>query len=156
MQSTDNNTTPHEVTAGIRRNTWSAAVAAILLIYFGFFYLAAPSGNDLFSMSALVFYHTIRIGGIAMGVVAVWSWLGHRLALAVDGIVSVGIGVLLIVTGLGMLGGGGDAFQTVLYVLFGGMFISAGVRNWRHYLLLAPPGAPGSITLNDESGYRED
>jgi len=111
-------------------------LAAALLLFFGFYYLARPSGSDLFSIAALVFFYTLRIGGIAMAVVALWSLSGHGAALFVDAIVSVVIGLLLVLTGLGLLTGG-DLLQTVLNVVIGGMFISAGRRSGRDWLALA-------------------
>lgn len=130
----------------IRRNAGTAGLAAALLLFFGFYYLARPSGSDLFSIVALVFYYTLRLGGIAMAVVALWSLSGRATALFVDAIVSVAIGVLLILTGLGLLTGG-DLVQPVLNVVIGGMFISAGWRSGQEYFALgrATFHAPTSV-----------
>lgn len=138
MQYAGHNPTPREIASRVRGNAWSAAIAAALMILFGFYYLGKPTGAGLFPLSALVFYYTLRIGGIAMAAIAVGSFAGFRPVLLVDAVVSVAIGVLFVLTGVGMLVGGGDAFQTILSVVFGGMFFSAGIRNWRDYFLLAP------------------
>ncbi len=138
MQHADHNPTSREIAHRVRSNALSAAVAAALMILFGFYYLGKPTGTGLFPLSALGFYYTLRIGGIAMAAIAVGSFVGFRPVLLVDAIVSVAIGVLFVLTGIGMLLGGGGAFQTILSIVFGGMFFSAGVRNWRDYFLLAP------------------
>ncbi len=130
------NANPHDTTrsaARVRQNAGSAAIAAALMIYFGFFRLLEPSGSDLFQRAGWIFYHTLRIGGIVMGLVGDWSLLGHRPVLLVDAVASVVIGVLLILTGAAMGIDGGDLLQTVFMIVFGIMFISAGVRNARTY-----------------------
>ena len=136
MQHADHNPTSRDIASSVRGNALSAAIAAALMIVFGFYYLGKPTGAGLFSLSALAFYYTLRIGGIAMAAIAVGSLAGFRPVLLVDAVVSIAIGVLFVLTGVGMLVGGGGAFQTILSVVFGGMFISAGVRNWRDYFLL--------------------
>ena len=152
MQHAGHNPTPREIASSVRGNAWSAAIAAALMILFGFYYLGKPTGTGLFPLSALGFYYTLRIGGIAMAVIAVGSFAGFRPVLLVDAVVSVAIGVLLILTGVGMLVGGGDAFQTILSVVFGGMFFSAGVRNWRDYFLLAPARDHSFTAIETGSG----
>lgn len=112
------------------------------MIYFGFFSLAEPSGTDLFSQAAWVFFHTIRLGGVAMAVLALWSLSGQRLALIVDAVVSIAIGVLLALTGVVMLIDGGGALQSALNVVFGWMFVSAGRRNWSDYYAFKPATEP--------------
>jgi len=112
----------------------SAAVGAALLLYFGFVQLAAPADNDLFSQSWWLLYHTLRVGGIGLALVSVWLWIGHAPALLADGIVSGIIGALLILTGIGMLVGGGGLTQPLINVLCGGMFVSAASHNARLYL----------------------
>ncbi|MGD2110700.1 MAG: hypothetical protein PVI86_15080 [Phycisphaerae bacterium] len=122
--------------ARVRQNAGSAAIAAVLMIYFGFYVLAGPSGGGLFGLAGLLFYHTLRIGGVVMALVAVWSLAGHRVVLLVDGVASSTIGALLMLSAVGMVVGGGAAFDGLLYVVFGVMFISAGIRSGRHYFAL--------------------
>lgn len=117
----------------VRRNAGPAALAAALMIYFGFFSLLYPTGSDLFSICGKILYFTLRIGGVAMAIVALWCMVGQRHALLADAVASVIIGGLLIATGIGMFVDGGGAMQSVLYVVFGGMFVSAGRHNWHHY-----------------------
>lgn len=80
-----------------------------------------------------------------MAVIAVWSMSGQAIALLVDAIVSIGIGVLFGITGLMMLLDQGGA-QAFLNVIFGVLFVSAGVRNGREYSSFAACGAERSPT----------
>ena len=107
------------------------------MIYFGFYGLAEPTGTDLFSKANWVFFHTLRIGGIALAVLALWSLSGQRLALIVDAVVSIAIGVLFAATGVAMLVDGGGTLQSVINVMFGWMFVSSGRRNWSDYYAFA-------------------
>lgn len=130
--------TESSIASRVRQNTASAAVAAICLIVFGFFgFFSIPKVTDLFTLGDAAFNYTLRIGGVLMAVIAVWSFLGRVTALLADAMVSVAIGCLLIFSGVAMIiGGGGVSLNYGLYVLFGGMFISAGLRNWRDFSLL--------------------
>jgi len=119
--------------AAVRSNATSAAIAAACLIYFGFFHLSHPTGNDWFSLGNLILFYSLRIGGVALAVVAAWSLLGHSGVLIVDAAISVPIGLAFIVSGILMLVDGGGTFQSVLILIFGAMFISAGVRNGKLY-----------------------
>ena len=130
--------TPETIAARVRQNAGSAALAAALLIYFGFFGLGMPDPTDLFGWANLVFVYTLRIGGVAMAVITVGSLVGHRTILMVDAVVSISIGALLNHTGVLMLVDGGGAFQTIINVFCGGMFFSAGRRNGADYFRFAP------------------
>jgi hypothetical protein len=114
----------------------SAAIGAAFLLYFGFARLMEPEATDLFSTSNLILYHTARWGGVLMAGVALWLWSGHVVALLADGVVATLIGVLLVITGLGMGVGGGDMFQTLINFFCGYMFYSSGVQNGRDYFRL--------------------
>jgi hypothetical protein len=130
--------TSDEMAARVRGNVVPATIAAVLMTLYGFFYLAEPAGTDLFSRSAWVFFHTLRIGGVAMAALALWSLSGHRHALLADAIVSWLIGASLILTGVGMLIDGGGALQSILNVVFGSMFVSAGTHNGRAFSASRP------------------
>ena len=122
-----------DVQSRVRSYAGSAAIAAVLMLYFGFAYLQEPTGTDLFSRSQGGFYHTLRIGGIAMAVLALWFWTGHSAALVLDVLISAIIGAIFAMTGLGMGMDGGGMLQSLLIIIFGWMFISAGVHHWKTY-----------------------
>ncbi len=124
----------------VRRNTMSAAIAAALLCYYGYYGLAEPVVTDLFTRSNWLFYHTLRIGGPLMGLLAVGSLSGVIEVFAVDGVVSAVIGVLFVLAGGGMLIDGGGSLNTILIMFFGLMFFGSGRRNWQAYRHLAAGG----------------
>ncbi|MFH1108133.1 MAG: hypothetical protein V1790_02900 [Planctomycetota bacterium] len=131
----------------VRQNVVPAAIGAAFLLYFGFLHLAEPTGTDLFNRANWVFYHTLRLGGLAMGVIAAWSLFGHSITLAVDAVVTVAIGALLVLTGLGMAVDGGPIGQTIINVVCGGMFISSGLHNWKDCRFLSPRTASRAATF---------
>ena len=122
----------------VRQNAGSCAIAAGLLIFFGFFYgLAEPTGTDLFSRANGLFLHAIRAGGIAMAVLAALSLTGQRLVLLIEAVVSIALGIVFALTGAAMLIDGGAPLQPALNIMFGWMFVSAGRRNWSDYYAFA-------------------
>ena len=135
------------VAARVRQNVVPAAIGAAFLLYFGFLHLAEPTGTDLFNRANWVFYQALRLGGLAMAAVALWSMLGQGITLAVDAVIAVVIGGLLILTGLAMAIDGGDMLQTVINVVCGGMFISSGLHNWKDYRFLSPRTASRATTF---------
>ena len=128
--------TTERIRSAVRQNAVSAAIAAACMLYFGFRAFAEPTGASLFERSNWILFHTLRIGGIAMALVAIGSWLGYRPVLMVDAVVSTVVGLLFIVSGGGMLIDGGAAIQNALVILFGLMFVSAGVRTARRHAWL--------------------
>jgi len=133
----------------VRQNVVPAAIGAGFLLYFGFLHLAEPTGTDLFNRANWVFYHTLRLGGLAMAAVALWSMLGQGITLAVDAVITVVIGGLLILTGLAMAIDGGDMLQTIINVVCGGMFVSSGRHNWKDYRFLSAAAASSTEVYGD-------
>jgi len=135
----------------VRSQGASAAIGAALLLYFGFVVLAEPERTGLFGWSAWMFFHTLRIGGVATAVAAALLWIGHPVALLFDAVVTLPIGILLIVTGIGMLVDGGGAFQSVINVACGALFISSGLHGGRVFAELrgVQPSDPGPAVQPD-------
>jgi len=127
----------------VRRNAGPAGVAAACLLLFGFGTGSADQRvTDLFTLGDAVFNYTLRIGGVLMGGAAIWSLTGRVAALLVDALVSAAVGALLVFSGSAMIaGGGGITVNYVLYLVFGGMFLSAGVHSWRDYSSYGQAGA---------------
>ncbi len=144
MQPNQHNPSRYDASPRVRQNAGSAAFAAACLLFFGFFWFVLPTVTNLFSLGDAICNYTLRFGGIAMAVAAVWSWTGRPKALLFDAITSVPIGLLLIASAVLMMLGGGFGLNQLLYILFGGMFIAAGVRNWRDYHALTGPGGDGA------------
>ncbi len=134
----------------VRACGMSAAIGAACLLYFGFARLLEPNATDLFSTSWLILYHTARWGGVLMAGIALWLWSGHVVAMLADGVIATLIGVLLVVTGLGMGVDGGGLFQTLINFFCGYMFYSSGVQNGRDYFRLTKNA--DALTVNDARG----
>jgi hypothetical protein len=116
--------------ASVRSNTGGAALAAGLLIFFGFIYLAEPASGA----GASVLFHTLRFGGLAMVVVSVWLSFGHLPALAADAAVSILIGALIAFSGAVMLISGYWWVNSLVILVSGGTFLTGGLRNGRDFL----------------------
>ncbi|HEY3243063.1 MAG TPA: hypothetical protein VGM03_06895 [Phycisphaerae bacterium] len=110
----------------IRNSAFWAFIAAALLLYFGFQVKppssASESGSWLIGGNILVY--TMRIGGFSLLLAGVLLVIGTLIGLAVDGALSVLIGVGLALGGGLMLIQGGS--NHVLYIIFGAIFVFAG------------------------------
>ncbi len=113
----------------------SAAIGAAFLLYFGFNQIILVDFATLDGKVWWVFNYTLQIGGICMAVVSLLLFIGLRLALLADGVVSVLVGALLVLTGIGIFFGG-DTLQALINVACGYMFYSSGVQNGRDYFRL--------------------
>lgn len=147
MQPTTLDSTVAGSAMRVRQNVAPAAIGTAFLLYFGFFVMAEPTGWDVYHRAAWVLYHTLRLGGLAMGAIAIWCILGQSIALVVDAVITVLIGSLLILTGLAMKVDGGDRVQTIINVVCGGMFISSGVRNWKEYRFISSTKASKPMAI---------
>ena len=116
--------------ASVRSNTGGAALAAGLLIFFGFIYLAEPVAGAGLSLV----YYTLRYGGLAMVAVSVWLSFGHLPALAADAAVSIVVGALIALAGALMLIGGFWWVQALIILVSGGTFLTGGLRSGRDFL----------------------
>ncbi len=123
-----------EIAERVRANVLPCLIGAGLLLYFGFERLSEPTGNGLFERANWWFFHAVRTGGVCMAMVTAWSLTGHPTALLADAAVACPLGAVFVLTGPAMLIGGGDTLNGALVTLFGGMFISDGLRNGRTFL----------------------
>lgn len=137
------------IEASVRDRTGGVAFAGALLVFFGFFFLARPQGDDLFHKAGLVFYHTLRCGGLFMVFLAIWLSLGHPLALAVDAASSIVVGVLFIVTGVLMAVDGGPITQLAINLVCGAWFVTTGIRNGKEFLLFLRADSDGGSFLEE-------
>ena len=103
--------------------------------------------SDL-TLGDAVCQYTMRIGGVVMALVAVGSLSGEVRVLFVDAVASTAIGIGLMASAIMMMAGSGGAnLNLFLYLIFGGMFVSSGIRNGRDYFALrAAPRRDESAT----------
>jgi len=126
-----------DATDRARGNAFPAAIAALCLLYFGFFGgYVQPTVTDLFSLGNLIFFYCLRIGGVAMALIAAVSAAGAPVVLVCDAVVSVAIGALFVTSAGMMLIDGGGGLNPFLMIVFGALFISAGVRNGRAFMAI--------------------
>lgn len=121
----------------VRQAATGTAVGAAMMLFFGFLYLARPSGTDLFGQASVVVYHAMRIGGAFTAGIACWLWFGHLPALIVDSLVAMGLGCIFVVGAGVMLMDGGDALQSVIIGFCGVTFFSSGMRNGKAFAQLS-------------------
>ncbi len=123
-----------DVEARVRSNATRAGLIAGVLILVGFFVLtgAIPGSHSLL-------LYTVRLGGLAMVCIAVWSSIGHPLALLADAVACCVIGLLLLLCAILFTKADGVTLNGVLCVVCGVLFVSSFVRGVREYRAL-PPG----------------
>lgn len=144
-----------QVAAAVQANVSSALVAGLSLALFGFFMFSIPEVKDTFTLGDAIFNYTLRIGGAAMLLAAAACLTGRPAALVFDAVMSTLVGIGLIVSSVLMIyGAGGAGINQILYLLFGGMFISAGVRNGRLYGSVS--AVPLTETTRDRSSTRTE
>jgi hypothetical protein len=134
VQSTIENQGPARSTPlryQMRQTAISAAIAAVLMLFFGFTYgFEGEIEPTAYSISQAVFLATLRIGGILMVLSALLLVLGVRSALLLDAIFAGLIGVALLGVGIVWIAIGIIAIDSVLLVLFGGMFLHSARQSW--------------------------
>ncbi|MFQ5591917.1 MAG: hypothetical protein ACE5HE_12195, partial [Phycisphaerae bacterium] len=140
-----------DVEACVRSNTGSAALTGALLVFFGFFWFGGVSGSGTLLIGDTLFHWTLRAGGLLMIGVAVWCSIGVPIALLVDAMLSLLIGVLLIVSAAMLLAGGGFKLSYPVYAVCGVIFITYGLRDWREYRRFPADDAETEADTSDEA-----
>lgn len=109
---------------------FSAFIGAALMLYVGFgMNLSGVSDSAFYNGSVAAFTWTMKIGGIAMGAVALLLWAGLRPALLVDAVLAAAIGAVLMGTGLVWMANGD--MQGILNLVFGVLFLGAAKTSWQ-------------------------
>ena len=112
----------------VRSNTGGAALAAGLMIFFGFIYPFEPAtGSGLFYTGQSLLFFALRLGGLAMVAVSVWLAFGHLPALAADAAASIVLGGMIAIAGAFMLFDGGWWVQALIILVSGGTFLTGGL-----------------------------
>lgn len=131
-------TTKEQIDLRLRYNAGEAGFAAVLLLLFGFMMFApSDTATGLFKLGDRLSIYGMRAGGLALALIAVASKFHVVGALLADAAVSIGVGLALGFGGLAMGYDGGWGINNILYLIFGFMFCSAGIRNGRDYFTIA-------------------
>ena len=109
---------------------FGAAIGAALMLFFAFYLgnLRGLSTWPLYNFSVAAFSATLWLGGVARGLTAVGLWLGWRLALLIDAILSFLIGALLVMIGVIWLAD--RDWEGFLQIIFGLLFLRSGKVSW--------------------------
>lgn len=119
---------PAESRRRVRSTALWAALAAAIMLFFGYRTEWPLPENSVPRAGTYLFVYTLKIGGWVMLAEALWLWTGRRAALVCDGVVTVLIGILLVLGGLLMTPGN---WKAILFIVFGLLFIHSGLRSWR-------------------------
>jgi len=110
----------------------TTGLAALLMLFYGFY--ASPTGishSELYNTAVDVFRWTLRVGGFAMLATSITCFLGSRVGLLFDFVVTGSCGIVMVlVGGVGLFAGGAPGMQDVLTLLFGGVFVRAAWTSW--------------------------
>ena len=118
---------PVDIEQRVRENTSPAAITGAILLVYGFFVCSGPSGEGIFRTGDAIFLLGLRVGGLAMIGVAVWSAFGHLPALLADAVVSALVGLALIISDILLTKGGGFVITYALYAIFGFILLRSAV-----------------------------
>lgn len=127
---------------------WTGIAAVLMLAYGWGIGLRGTSDSEFHNATVAVFTWMLRTGGIALAAVTVVCALGWRVGLLFDAIVSGICGLIMAACAIYWLTTRGFGLHYLLYLLFGGLFLSAARGCWRAYWLAArpamskPPPAP--------------
>ena len=108
----------------------SALFAGVLMVLVGFWLgRKGIAESSVYNTSVTVFNWLMRIGGIAMLIVAAMAYLNWRPILVFDAAASVVIGGLMVLVSLLWIANN-DLIQGIVVLFFGGMFVKSGVQSW--------------------------
>jgi hypothetical protein len=114
----------------LRSVAFSAFFAGVLMVLVGFWLgLEGTSKSGTYNTSVTVFNWLMRIGGIAMLIVAAMAYLNWRPILAFDAAAAVVIGGMMVLVSLLWIANN-DLIQGVVVLFFGGMFVKSGIQSW--------------------------
>ena len=116
-----------------RQAAATTLVGAGIMLFFGFWYLGRPVGDDIFHRAGLVLYYTLRIGGLAFVGIAILLYLGRPVGLLLDAIAALPCGATLPACGVLMLTDGGDWLNSFILIFGGISFLPTGWRNLQTY-----------------------
>jgi hypothetical protein len=92
------------------------------------------SPSTFYNTTVDIFFWSLRIGGIAMALAAALCAADFRAGLLVEALVSIACGALMVLIGIyWMIDAGGFDLQYLLYLIFGGGFISTAAGAMRNY-----------------------
>lgn len=134
-----------------RQNALWAGIGAMLMLYYGWRVgFQGTTSSDFYNATVEFFDWMLKIGGACLAVVAVLCFAGRRVGLLLDVFVSGICGTVMVLCalywlGYGLMHGSGVDLQDLLFLIFGGMFVSAARGCWTAYRASAAAGRRQTI-----------
>lgn len=117
-----------------RQNAFSVGIAAMVMLVYGFAFGGfglAPDLGPFYETTIHVFNGMLKIGGVALAVVAVLSFAGWRAALLCDFLISGMCGIIMALCGVyWTVQERGFDLQNILILVFGIMFVRSALMSW--------------------------
>ncbi len=134
-----------------RQNALWAGIGAMLMLYYGWRVgLQGTTPSNFYNTTVDVFDWMLKFGGIGLAIVAVLCFVGQRVGLLLDVFVSGICGTIMILCavywlGYGLMHGSGVDLQDLLFLIFGGMFVSSARGCWTAYRTSAAAGGRQAV-----------
>jgi hypothetical protein len=117
-----------------RQNAFPVGIAAIVMLVYGFVFggfSAAPDLGPFYETTIRVFNWMLRIGGVALVVVALLSMAGWTAALLCDFLISGVCGSIMAACGVyWTVQERGFDIQNLLILVFGALFVRSALASW--------------------------
>lgn len=114
----------------------TTALAALLMLLYGW-YQGGPQGvsnSALYNSSVEVFRWMLRVGGVAMLLTSAVCFVGRRVGLLLDFLVTGLCGAIMLGVGaIGLFAGGAAGMPDILVLIFGFVFLRAAWVSWSLY-----------------------
>ena len=137
-----------------RQNAIQAGVSALIMLIIGWAFAAkGVSASTFYNTTVDVFFWSLRIGGIAMAIAAALCAADFRIGLLIEAMTSAVCGLLMtLIAVYWLIDAGGLDLQYLLYVIFGGGFITTAASAMRSYRALGMQGADIPAEREERSG----
>lgn len=133
----------------VRNSAWGAGLAASLLLFFSYQYPFVDQ-TGVAQVGIVILSAALRFGGWAMAGITVWLVIGHRAALLADAIVTALIGAAFVAGAGFWILGGLFGYYSLLYVVFGIIFLGAARTSFENHRALVEQGPGQGIPELDE------
>ena len=123
-------------------NASTVAFAGALMVFWAWYsrgeWNYPADASKLFVFSLHAFDWLLIVGGVSMLIVSVFCYLGMRVGLLLETIVSGTCGMVFVLCAVTWIANGSTGLQTFLNFIFGFMFVSAARSAWSMYSAGAP------------------
>jgi hypothetical protein len=131
-----------------------AGISALIMLIVGWAVAAKGiSASTFYNTTVDVFFWSLRIGGIAMAIAAALCAADFRIGLLLEAITSAVCGLLMtLIAVYWLIDAGGLDLQYLLYVIFGGGFLTTATSTMRSYQALRAQGGHNPAAGAERTG----